>query len=212
MVSATALTGFPEVIRSELGPLAERRAFKNAGLTPSVLTFENAFIPEKAFLTFIDSTARETGMQYLGLVMGPQLTLAGYGAWGRYLLEGETLGESLVRLQMLKPMHHSGSTLRIETEGGLTWIHYGLTTQGQQGYANFAFCVASILINFVREYTGPSWQPEVVALDIPSPRRKAEIEECFPCRLAFDAPRVAIGFHPELLISTFGEWVKNPRL
>jgi hypothetical protein len=35
----------------------------------------------------------------------------------------------------------------------------------RRGYANFPFCVAGILINFVREYTGTGWQPEVVALN-----------------------------------------------
>jgi AraC-like DNA-binding protein len=199
MVSATALHGFPEAIRAELGPFAERRAFRNAGLTPDVLAFENAFIPEQALVTFIDSTAREAGIQHLGLVLAPHLTLAGYGTWGRYLLESETLGESLVRLKSLMPLHHSCSTPRVDTESGLTWIHYELTTMARRGYANFAFCVAGILINFVRKYTGTGWQPEVVALNIPSPRRKAEIEECFACPIMFDARHVSIGFGSDFL-------------
>jgi AraC-like DNA-binding protein len=42
-------------------------------------------------------------------------------------------------------------------------------------------------------------ESEVVELNIPSPRRKAEIEDCFRCRLVFDAPQVGIGFASETL-------------
>ena len=91
IITGASLTGMPEVIRSQLGSLAERRAFGSAGLTPEVLATENAFIPESALVTFIDSTARQAGMANLGLVIAQHLSLTRYGTWGRYLMEAETL-------------------------------------------------------------------------------------------------------------------------
>ena len=206
IITGASLTGMPEVIRSQLGPLAERRAFGSAGLTPEVVATENAFIPESALVTFIDSTARQAGMPNLGLAIAQHLSFTRYGTWGRYLMEAETLGTSLARCRAAIQMHASYSTFRVEQEAGLVWVRYRFPTSTQDGYANLAFCGAGILIDYARQYAEPDWLPEVIEFDIPRPPRIVDIEDAFPCRLRFSARCLGIGIDPALL----GTRPRNP--
>jgi AraC-like DNA-binding protein len=201
MITGASLSGMPEVVRRELGPLAERRAFRSAGLTPTVLTTENAFIPETALVGFIDSVARQAGTEHIGLAISRCLSITRYGTWGRYVLEGETLGDSLARFNAGISMHASYSTFNVEEDAGLAWIKYRFAVSGQGGYVNLAFCAAGILIDYVRQYVNTDWVPDVIELDVPRPTTLATIEDAFPCRIRFDAPRLGVGFNPALLRS-----------
>ncbi len=199
VMSANSLIGVPEFIRNEFGPLTERRALREAGLTAETLALENAFVPESAILTVLNSMAREAGMPYIGLLLAPHLSVARFGTWGRYVLEGETLGDSLARIGAALPMHCSHGNYRVEQEACLVWIRWSFPTSGQRGYANVAVCGAGDLIGCVRPYAGPDWYPDVIEFDFPRPPRIIEIEDTFRCRLIFDAAQVGVGFDPALL-------------
>jgi AraC-like DNA-binding protein len=199
VMSANSLTGVPELLRNEFGPPVERRALCEAGLTAETLALENAFVPETAILTVLDTMAREAGMSFVGLLLAPQLSIARFGTWGRYVLEGETLGDSLARIRAALPMHCSHGKYKVEQEAGLVWIRWGFPTSGRPGYANVAICAAGDLISCVRPYAGPDWYPDVIELDFPRPPRITEIEDTFRCRLIFDAAQVGVGFDPALL-------------
>jgi AraC-like DNA-binding protein len=202
MITGASLTGMPEVARNELGPLAVQRALRTSGLTASVLEMENAFIPELALVNFLDSLARKSGSEHLGLAISRNLTFARYGTWGRYVLEAETLGESLARFDAAIRMHASYATLRAEVDEGLAWIRYRFAEAAQKGYVNVALCGVGILIDYVRRYTRPDWVPDVIELDVPRPVKPTDIEDAFPCRLKFGAPHLGVGFNPAVLQSS----------
>ena len=199
VMNANSLIGVPEFIRNEFGPVVERRALLEAGLKAETLVLENASIPESAILTVLDTLAREAGMPWIGLLIVPQLSVARFGTWGRYVLEGETLGDSLARIRTALPMHCSHGKYKVEQEAGLAWIRWGFPTAGQCGYANVAICAAGDLIGCVRPYAGPDWYPDVIELDFPRPPRITEFEDTFRGRLIFDAAQVGVGFDPALL-------------
>jgi AraC-like DNA-binding protein len=160
---------------------------------------ENAYIPEVALVNFLDSLARQSGTEHLGLAICSQLSFARYGTWGRYVLEAETLGESLARFDATILMHASYATFRAEKDEGLTWIRYRFAECARDGYINVALCGAGILIDYVRRYAGPDWVPGVIEFDVPRPTHVAAIEDAFACRIRFDAPQLGVGFDPSLL-------------
>jgi AraC-like DNA-binding protein len=202
MITGASLTGIPEAARNELGSLAVQRALRTSGLTASVLDMENAFIPELALVNFLDSLARQSGWEHLGLALAGNLTFARYGTWGRYVLEGDTLGESLARFHAAIGMHASYATLRVDVDQDFAWIRYRFAEAARTSYVNVALCGVGILVDYVRRYTRPDWVPEVIELDIPRPPKTTDIEDAFRCRLRFGAPQLGVGFDPALLRSS----------
>lgn len=137
-------------------------------------------------------------MSNLGVVITQHVSFAYYGTWGRYLLEAETLGQSLARFGAAIPMHASYSTYSVEQEACLAWIRYRFAVSPQDGKASVTFPGAGILIDLVRQYTGLNWMPQVINFDILRPPSIADIkfynrltaplfgprtlQSCFPAR------------------------------
>ncbi len=199
MISAATLRGMPEFITAELGPRALLRAYDLTGLPVGVMDIENAYIPETALLGFIDQAAREAGESHIGLHLAPYLSVQSYGPWGRYVLEATTLGGCLTRCANAIDLHASYRSWNTSVEGDRAWLRYKFPSAGRQGYGNLAICGVGVLINIIRSYVGPDWQPDVIELDVTRPTMLTEFHDTFPCEIRFAANSIGVGFHSDLL-------------
>jgi hypothetical protein len=199
MISAATLRGMPEFITAELGPRALLRAYDLTGLPVGVMDIENAYIPETALLGFIDQAAREAGESHIGLHLAPYLSVQSYGPWGRYVLETTTLGGCLTRCANAIDLHASYRSWNTSVEGDRAWLRYKFPSAGRQGYGNLAICGVGVLINIIRSYVGPDWQPDVIELDVTRPTMLTEFHDTFPCEIRFAANSIGVGFHSDLL-------------
>jgi AraC-like DNA-binding protein len=199
MISAATLRGMPEFITAELSPHALRRAYDLTGLPVGVMDVENAYIPETSLVGFIDQAAREAGESHIGLHLAPYLTVRSYGPWGSYVLEATTLGGCLTRCANAIDLHASYRSWNTSVEGDRAWLRYKFPSAGRQGYANLAICGVGVLINIIRSYAGPDWQPDAIELDVTRPTRLTEFHDTFPCEIRFAANSIGIEFHSDLL-------------
>jgi AraC-like DNA-binding protein len=201
MISALTLSGMPQFIEAEIGSRALKSAYSITGLPTGVMDVENAYIPEAALSGFISEAARAAGDGKLGLQMIPYLSVASYGTWGKYVLEAQTLGEGLERVEQIIRLHASYRTWTVSAEGALIWIRYKFQVDRNAHYENLAYCGVGVLCNIVRHFVGSDWNPCALELDLPKPTRISEFEDVFACPIAFGSNSIGIAFKQDELSS-----------
>lgn len=209
MISALTLNGMPQFIEAEIGPRALRSAYSATGLPVGVMDVENAYIPEAALSGFISEAARSAGDDKLGLRMVPYLSVASYGTWGKYVLEAETLGDSLKRFEQVIGLHASYKTWRVTAEGPLIWLRYQFQIDRNANYENLAYCGVGVLSNIIRHFVGPDWTPFALELDLPGPKQTNELEDAFGCQTTLGTNAIGVGFE-KLYLSTLNPSATAP--
>jgi len=170
MISARVLGAMPHFIKAEAGTAGLLRACQVAGLPIGVEQDERQFITQRSLMSFIDVAARLIGDDQLGLVLAPHLTPLDYGTWGRYLRDEVSIceAEDIVRFA------------------------YRFGSADQPLYENVAYCAAGVLVNLVRGYLGPGWNPVRVELDLPGRRPTERASHTFGCEVQQGCGEVAV--------------------
>ncbi|MEQ1944413.1 AraC family transcriptional regulator [Mesorhizobium sp. VNQ89] len=199
VISNLTLHGLPQLIRRELGEPALHRAVRAAGVDLEVIEGESCFIPHAAALRLIETAARAAGEDNFGLLMAPQMDVANYGTYGKYIYAADTLGDAIGRAIEALAYHSTGDTMRLATVGDEARYSYGFALAGDAGYAHVANVAAGALTSVCRHFLSDSWRPLRIELDIARPRRTAPFEDMFQCPVIFDAPTMTIVFSRDRL-------------
>ena len=192
VISNLTLRGLPQLIRRELGEKALTRAIRAAGVDLDSIEGESCFIPQAAGLRLIDTAARVAGEANFGLLMAPQMDVAGYGVYGRYIYAAETLGSAIGRAIEALPYHSSADTMTLEIRGDEARFSYGFALAGHAGYPHVANVAAGALTSVCRRFLSKNWRPPRIELDIPRPRRAGLFEDMFQCPVTFDARAMTV--------------------
>lgn len=198
-ISATTLIGTAEFIRSNFGERSLNYAYEISGIAPGSPLLQNAFIPEKSILTFVESAARLSGEHQLGLLLAPYLSIDFYGVLAEYVKNSATLGEGLRRFLHVLPYHASAHSFAVIRNGDMVKWQYNHAVIGAPNYDHLLFGALGTIVNFIREFAGPDWLPNRIELDIPKPRTMSLFEQMYPCPIIFDAPEYCLIFDYELL-------------
>lgn len=194
VISNLTLAGLPQLIRRELGERALRRTVRAAGLDLEAIEGESCFVPHSAVLRLIETAARAAGEANFGLLMAPQMDVANYGTYGRYVYAADTLGAAIGRGIEALPYHSTGDTMALVMRGDEARYSYGFALAGSSGYAHVANVAAGALASVCRRFLSDRWRPLRIELDIPRPRHAARFEEMFRCPVVFDAPIMTVVF------------------
>ena len=171
MISAMALGQMPQFVLDAAGERALDRVLGTTGLPHRFIERRDGYIPEQMLASFIREAARAVGQQNIGLLWAPFLTVADYGAWGRYVLAAEDLGAALQRATRAMPYHSSTDRAWLETEGAVARYFYGFGLRDHIAYPDIAFSAIGVILSIFREYLGSGWKPGRIGFDFPAPPR-----------------------------------------
>lgn len=201
MTTATYLTGLPEFLGTEIGHLALRRAFSDAGLPTGAKSAASLFVPESTLMSLMESAARHAGDETLGALFGSNVNLGVYDTWGPYVVEADTLGECLRRFSRVLRILASHSSTDVTAMGPQAHLNYRWAERDATGYRQVCLASAGSLLNTLRLYLGPTFLPDEIHLDIARPPRKTLIEDYLPTHIYFDADEISLRF-PKALLKT----------
>ncbi len=188
-----------EFVKAELGDRGLRRALADAGLPSNLPTAERFFVPEVSAGMFMDSAARQTGEPLLSAKLGGHIYVENEGTWGRYVVEGETLGASLKRFERAVICFCSYRGLSVALVDDLAWFRFRFATSGHDNYVHLAFAATGSFINIIRHFTWPNWFPETIQLNIPPPSSPSVLEDILPADIRYNAPFIGVSIPREFL-------------
>ena len=198
-VSATTLGVLPEFILENFGQKGLDHAYEISGIPEGISTLQNAYIPEASVAMFLESAARLSGEHQLGLIFAPHTSVRSYGTLADYCFEAETLGKTMARYMCVLPYHASHHAMAVQKQGDKVVVRYKHATVGAPNYEQIAYGMIGMIINFLREFTGPNWLPDSICLEISKPRVMSLLEQIYPCPFTFNQPEFCIIFDRELL-------------
>jgi AraC-like DNA-binding protein len=187
----------PDFIAAEIGPKSLDRVMQRSGLPYSLLGERNNFMPETMLVSFLENSAREAGIDELGTLLAPYLTVADYGVWGEYVLGGPTLGASLKRAKRAIHLHSNDDITLEANPSGLAAIGYDFCNRDEVGYNHIAACAVGVMFSIFRHYVGVSWTPVVVELDVEKPDQLTLSEDIFGCPVWYGSKSLRIWFRSE---------------
>ncbi|MGO4175910.1 helix-turn-helix domain-containing protein [Bosea sp. TAF32] len=199
VISSHILYGLPAFLRHELGEKALLRANRAAGLDIELTEGCNCFIPHAAVIGFVSAAAREVGEPDLGLLIAPTMNVGNYGCYGRYILGGETLGQSIERAIAALCYHSTHDRMSIAITGDEARYSYVFALSDHAGYEMIAGAAAGVLLSVMRAYLPFDWRPLRIELNINRPRQTGLFEDLFHCPVLFNAPAVTVVIERHLL-------------
>lgn len=192
LISVTAAAGLPGIIRDTFGERTLERVNRRTGLDFEQITDDNSFIPHTVLCGLVEETSRSTGIENLGLIVAPALSIANYGCWGGYVLGADSLEAAIERAAGSMGLHSNTDRCAFARRDTYARLAYRSAARGQPGYAHVACGIAGVMLSLCREYLGSRWTPLRFEFDIARPARPAAFEESFGCPVTFDAPVMAI--------------------
>ena len=202
VISNHTLHGLPELVRDELGEKVLASAVRLSGVNLELIEAQNGFIPHAAVVSLVETAARAAGEVNFGLMMAPQMNVANYGCWGRYVLGADTLGDAIGRCIGALDYHSVGDTMALVIDGDEARYSYGFALAGVSGYNHLASVAAGVLVSLCRSYVSIDWRPLQIELDIARPVRTAPFEDMFRCPVVFGAPTMTVVFDKRHLSAT----------
>lgn len=200
LLTANCLKGTIEFVKAELGDLALRRALADAGLPSNLPTTEGYFVPEVSVSQFVGSAARQCGDPLLSARLGRHINIRKEGTWGRYIMEGETLGACLRRFERAVICFCSYRGFSVDLLDDLAWFRFRFATSEHNSYGNLALAATGSFINMIRHYAGPNWFPDSIQLNIPPPSSPSVLDDILPADIRYDADFIGMAFPREFLM------------
>ncbi|WP_186437355.1 AraC family transcriptional regulator [Ruegeria atlantica] len=194
MISAKALGAMPQFTLEVVGAKALDRALTNAGLPHDFVNEQDGYIPKHSLATFIDEVARALGDGQIGLMWAPALTVADYGAWGRYVLGAPTLGAALERARRAMPLHSSTDRTFFRMQGNLVGYEYRFGLKDHAAYPSIAFSALGSVLSIFRHFLGAAWKPHKISCDLDRPKNYDDVETTFGCPVVWNGNRLEIWF------------------
>jgi AraC-like DNA-binding protein len=192
VISSHVLHGLPALVRHQIGERALLRANRAAGFDVELIEDRNSFIPQAALIGFVNAAAKAAGESNLGFLLAPVMNVANYGAFGRYVLGADTLGQSIERTIVALGYHSSYDSMSVALVGDEARYSYVFALAGHDGYDMIAGAAAGVLLSVLRTFLPVGWRPKRIELDIDKPRQSGWFEAAFQCPLIFNAPAVTI--------------------
>jgi hypothetical protein len=115
MIATYVTRPLPALVEAEAGSRALAAIFSSAEVPDLAPEAVGLFMPQRSLLALLEATARVLGVRELGLLYGPRLDVADWGAWGAYVRDAISLEGALRRSGRAMRYHVSMDTLHCET-------------------------------------------------------------------------------------------------
>lgn len=194
---------------SSLGPIAEvlgyqgvsvLRVLKDVDLPVALLETPEMLVPLREQFRLLQRAARATGDAEFGARLGKNVRLRNLSAFGRWVMEAETLSGAIDRSQWgLNRMLQSSTELALTPLGPtVQWSIEFLDPECEGRYHNELLGLG-YMIDAVRCYAGQAWKPDLVLVTSPKGTRKGQLEQILGAQVSTGHAVPAIQFDARLL-------------
>jgi AraC-like DNA-binding protein len=141
-----------------------RRQLADCGLSLEELEAPEALFPLARGFGFAARVARDEGLEHLGFIVGMNTAFQELGAFGRFVLQSDTLHDALGKISGIIQLYNSAQRIWLEQEEGRTLICTAYHPQLDEGWRFGEQFTLTLLINCIRVAAGRTWLPLEIRL------------------------------------------------
>ena len=199
LVSSEDFIAIAEILESLEGNLTVEKVFRRQGLPRDLRHRPSLFYLNIELIKFIEAAARQSGLEYFGLIAGSMYKFSDLGLFGKYVLEAPNLAVAITRAKRSISYYESGSSLQTVTSNGTTVLRYFPASPYVIGASHQSDAVMLMLIDLVRNFVGDDWRPEYVELNYNTAGRMLVLEDHFQARVVSERQAIGVPIANELL-------------
>lgn len=173
-------------------PKVVDRALRHAGLSRDLLSAPPGYVPLAQEAVFAEFLARDIGAAHLGTEIGRRLRYDMLDWYARYVLASSSLGAALTRGAQALPIIHPGCGVVQRVQSGHVVLGFDTGIGHVVGARHIEESLPLILIDLVRHFRGPDWQPAWIELPGKNGNGAGGLEKLLSVPVHFDAPAPAI--------------------
>jgi AraC-like DNA-binding protein len=168
-----------------------------SGIQASALNDPENWLPGKQILNVLEETARATGRDDLGVLLGETRSFASLGPVSLLLKHETRLRDVITSMTHYRRLINELLTLKLEEHGAETLVHWSLIPglRSSQGVNLMATIAYRVLV----DGTAINWVPECLHFRHAAPVNRAAFHRVFRCRLEFDSEFDGLSFRSEYL-------------
>lgn len=163
LTRAATILPFTSYLAEEGGSVLQHLSV--VGIAPELLGSPEALIPAHRGACFLDRSARQEGVENLGLEVGARTSIAGLGLFGMVLQQALTLNDLLQKLIKWIPVTDSGAHAWLEPADNPACVRLCIRHDFGAGKSIADDFALMILIDAVRMAAGPEWRPSRIAIN-----------------------------------------------
>jgi len=187
-----ALTAVPRLLTERgVDPLAVLAA---SGLPADGLSEPDRFVPYTAAARLFVESARATGCEHFGLVIGREWRLRDLGVLGELVLSSPTVRDGLQTYVAFHQLNSQGGAAFLLEAGVHGELGYAALMPRVDELAPFQDVVMAIGAEFVHELSGGACRPTEVHVARSAPHDVMPYREHFRCPVRFNAERTFVRF------------------
>lgn len=184
LVRSATLTGFEQVAR-DLG-LDARRLLQRAGLAERDLADPDTWISAEAVRELLESAARESGADDVGLRLAAQRRLGHLGPIALIARGEPTVRAALEAMTRFLRSYNDSVAVAIDEDERLAIVRTDLLLTGRGGVRQITELSVGVLFRTLIALIGDPWRPEAVCLSRPTPARASSHRRFFGMPVRFD--------------------------
>ena len=173
---------------------------ERAGVDPLALGDPDSRMEVRSYVALLESAARQSHDDSLGLRLGYQQPLTTVGVLSSMYLQACDVGAAIQCGIDHLPLHQEGARLKLSLEGPHAVLSYSVRDPGLLDYRQDAELSVAKMLRFARAIAGTSdWSPVAVYFEHPAPRDTSEHRKLFGAPVYFSQACNGIVFPKELL-------------
>lgn len=202
-----AIRGFTRA--STLGPIAQvideaggsaQQVFARADLPLSLLQTPTVFVPLKDHYNLLRHGADELADELFAIRLGSKITVQDLGAYGQWVVQAQSLLESINRANRSLPHMLQSATvlsLRINSRNAIwSYDSKDSASEGRQHNEMLALC---FMIEIAREHLGHDWVPDRIIICGRPIHNSANLEQLLGTNVSFHDDAGCMVFNRRLL-------------
>jgi AraC-like DNA-binding protein len=145
------------------------------------------------------TSARHTGCDHIGLLIGQRSRLADMGLAGDVALCAETAGEGLQHFADFFTLHNTAATVCLITSGDYSRLVYAIAEPAMRDTGQIQLGAVALAFNILQDLCGPEWLPAVVTVASSAPTNLRPCQKFFRAPLCFNSDETALAFESHWL-------------
>jgi AraC-like DNA-binding protein len=186
------LADLPAILRTLGADSAQVLA--SCGLSPDALDDPSSCLPFSTIGALLDSAARHTGCEHIGLLVGERFSLARWGILGALASSAPTLGDAFASVSDYQRLYSGAAVAFLDVDGDTASVFSAVNHPDTLGLQHIVDVIGQMIHRGLCELVGDSWRPASVLLARRRPRAIEPYRRAFGCEPEFDADCTGVRF------------------
>ncbi|HEY9656836.1 MAG TPA: AraC family transcriptional regulator ligand-binding domain-containing protein, partial [Allocoleopsis sp.] len=211
LIRANILNGFIAYLEEIAAPT--QQLLTQAKLPASALHDPESLLPLKQVFEFYERSARSTGCEHFGLMVGQRIQLPDLGAFGRLIYQSFTLHEAIHTGIYMLATYNSGERIWLleqNDQSDQVWLGRNVIDNIRIGRQQAEHCALMIMLNVIQLAANSEWRPAEIHLETGQTKELHKIEVLSDTKILFNQKATAIVF-PRSFLSLPLRHTDNPQ-